>query len=161
VNLRASLPEPAPILLYVAGKQAFQPLADAEVDGLRNFLATGGLLFGEACDGSDDFGKSYNELAGKLGATLAKVEKGHPVLRAHHVFSAPPQGASEKGVLASDDKAGVLFGTQNYGGAWQGDTAKPDAPEARERIRQAQEFGLNIMAYAARRRRMMELSRLG
>lgn len=150
-----------PILLYVAGSEAFQPLADAEVQGLREYLGRGGLLFAEASGGSEAFAKSFEELAGKLGAKLAKVTKGHPLLTAHHVFSGPPPGAQEKGVLTADVEAGVILSTYDYGGAWQGDLAKPDAADARDRIRQAQEFGLNVIAFAAHRLRTRELRKLG
>ena len=57
--------------------------------------------------------------------------------------------------------AGIVFSTYDYGAAWQGEVEKPDAPDARERIRQAQEFGLNVVAAAAGRRRARELARLG
>jgi hypothetical protein len=162
INLRASAPHAtAPAVLYVAGQHGFQPLTDAEVDGLRRFLDGGGLLFGEAKGGSDDFGQGFQELAGKLGATLSAVGPGHPLLTAHHVFSAPPLGAQSRGSLSMDSEAGVLFGTYDYGAAWQGEIEAPDATAARERIRQAQEFGLNVLAFAARRRRLRELSALG
>lgn len=150
-----------PALLYVAGRQGFQPLADAETDGLRRFLDAGGLLFGEASGGSDEFAQGFRELAGRLGATLTEVGGGHPLLTAHHVFSAPPPGAQEGGRLQADLDAGVLFGTHDYGAAWQGEIADPGAADARARIRQAQEFGMNLIALAAQRRRVRELSRLG
>ena len=58
------------------------------------------------------------------------------------MFAAPPTGAHGGGDLEADLEAGVLFASRDYGGAWQGDIDNPDAPDARERIRQAQEFGL-------------------
>lgn len=161
LNLRAAPPNPPPALLYVAGAQGFQPLSDAEVEGLRRFLEGGGLLFGEASGGSAEFAASFGELTERVGAKPQPVERGHPLLTAHHVFSAPPPGAQENGQLRCDDAAGVLFGTYDYGAAWQGDLPQPERPDARDRIRQAQEFGLNVIAYAARRRRLRDLSRLG
>jgi len=150
-----------PVLLYVAGAQAFQPLADAEVKGLQEYLGRGGMLFGEASGGSDAFAKGFEELAAKLGAKLQKVGKGHPLLTAHHVFAGPPPGAQDKGALTADADAGVVFSSFDYGGAWQGDVPKPDAADARERVRQSQEFGLNVLAFAAHRLRTRELRRLG
>ncbi|NLH99221.1 MAG: DUF4159 domain-containing protein [Chthonomonadales bacterium] len=150
-----------PILLYVAGAEGFQPLSDAEINGLKEYLGRGGMLLGEASKGSEAFAKSFEELAGKLGAKLKKVDKGHPLLTAHHVFSSAPPGSQEKGTVTCDEEAGVLFTTYDYGGAWQGDIAKPEALDARERIRQAQEFGLNILAYSAHRLRTRELRKLG
>ena len=158
-NLRAQNAQVEPALLYVAGKEGFQPLADVEVEGLRRFLGAGGMLWGEASEGSADFETSFQDLAGKLGAKLKPIGRGHPVLMAHNVFSAPPPGGQDKGTLTGDAETGVFFSTFDYGGAWQGDVARPDAPDAREHIRVAQEFGLNMVAFAARRRRLRELAR--
>ncbi|HZP80345.1 MAG TPA: DUF4159 domain-containing protein [Chthonomonadaceae bacterium] len=160
INLRTPSDNP-PALLYMAGSQAFQPLQEAEIEGLRRYLEGGGLLCGEAKDEKDEFARGFQELASKLGGNLQPVRKEHPLLTAHYVFSSPPPGALGSGKLEADAEAGILFSTYNYGGAWQGDIDNPDAPDARERIRQAQEFGLNLIAYAARRERIRELSRLG
>jgi hypothetical protein len=150
-----------PALLYVAGRQGFQPRTEAEMNGLQKYLDGGGLLFGEAAGGNAEFAQGFQELASKLGAKMKKVAKGHPLLTAHHVFSGPPPGGQTKGDLLIDPEAGVLFSSYDYGGGWQGDVDQPDATDARDRIRQAQEFGLNVVAYAADRRRVRQLSRLG
>jgi len=160
VNVAAEeLPAP-PALLYIAGQTGFQPLTEAQLAGLRRFLAGGGLLLGDSC-GGDGFVNSFTELAGKLGATLQETPANHPVLRAHHIFAAPPPGGLEGGSLLLDDHAGVLLSQCNFGGAWQGDLSKATGANARERIRQAIEFGLNIVAYAAKRQRMKYLERIG
>lgn len=150
-----------PTLLYVAGRQGFQPRTDAEMTGLKKYLDGGGLLFGEAANGNAEFKQGFQELATKLGAKLKKVGKDDPLMTAHHVFSSPPPGSQTKGDLLVDHDAGLLFSSFDYGGAWQGDVENPDAVDARDRIRQAQEFGLNIVAYAAARQRIRQLSRLG
>ena len=152
---------PLPSLLYVAGCQGFQPLGDAEVEGLKQFLSGGGLLFGEAGQGNEEFSAGFQELAGKLGAKLKKVGKNDPLLTAHYVFSAPPPGARAEGDLLADLETGIVFSTYDYGAAWQGELDHPEGADARERIRAAQEFGLNIVAFAAGRRRAQELARLG
>ena len=151
----------APSLVYVAGRQGFQPFGDSEADGLKKFLADGGLLLAEAGQGNAEFAAGFQELAGKLGAKLKKLPKNDPLLSAHHVFSAPPPGGQNQGELLADMDAGIVFSTYDYGAAWQGEVEKPDAPDARERIRAAQEFGLNVVAAAAGRRRARELARLG
>ena len=149
-----------PSLVYVAGRQGFEPFSDTQEAGLRNFLDGGGMLFGEASQGSAEFGAGFQELAGKMGAKLKKLAKNSPLLTAHYVFSAPPPGAQSTGEVLADLDIGIVFSTYDYGGAWQGELEKPDAPDARERIRQAQEFGLNIVTAAAGRRRARELARL-
>jgi len=151
-----------PTLLYMAGKGGFKPLQDAEVEGLGRFLNTGGMLLGEASGGSAEFAKAFQDLSGRLGARLRPVAKGHPLLSAHHLFpDLPPGGKASGEILVSEDN-GVFLSTFDYGGAWQGDLKDkvPDVTAARERIRQAQEFGLNFVALAATRRRVRELSRL-
>lgn len=159
INLRAASWGPTdPTLLYVAGKQGFQPLADAEIEGLRKFLESGGMLFGEACAGNEDFAAGFRDLAGKVGAKLKNIGAKEPVLTSYQTFAGPPEGAA-KGALTADFSAGVVFSTSDYGAAWQGDVPS-DAAGGRERIRAAREFGLNIVALAARRRRLWELSKM-
>lgn len=155
--------ERMPALLYMAGNQRFHPLEGLALERLRRFLGGGRLLFGEAENSGSAFAKSFHSLAASLGAHLRPVQKGDALLMAHHVFAAPPSGQQENGELFADFKAGVLFSTFNYGAAWQGDIAPADGGQAvdnataRERIRQAQEFGLNVLALAVDRRRRYEL----
>ena len=84
----------------------------------------------------------------------------HPLLASNHRFAAPPIGGQETGDILIDDSAGILLSTYDYGGAWQGGAADTKTMTSRERIRQAEEFGLNIVAYAAARFRQAELERL-
>ncbi|MCZ7580635.1 MAG: DUF4159 domain-containing protein [Fimbriimonadaceae bacterium] len=160
-NLRAKDPESDPLILYAAVGETFQPLTDEQVGGLKRYLDNGGFVFAEAAQGAEAFAKSFAELAKKAGASLKAVGKGHPLLSAHYMFSSPPPGAQDKGKLEVDEVKGIALATFDYGAAWQGELPKPDASDARERIRQSQEFGLNVVAYAWRRRRLRELSRLG
>lgn len=96
----------------------------------------------------------------QLGAKLKPVEKNHALLNSHSVFGVPPTGARPDGMLLADTEAGIIFSTWDYGGAWNGDTVQNDPRESREVIRQSHEFGLNLIAYAAARKRRIELSRL-
>jgi hypothetical protein len=158
-NLRAASGR-EPLILYVAGGDEFQPLTDDQFEGLRRYLGDGGLLFGEASKGSDAFAKGFGEVAKKAGATMKKVAKDSPLLSAHYMFSSAPQGGND-GALTADLDAGVILSTYDYGAAWQGDVSKPDAADSRERIRAAQEFGLNVISFAAKRRRQLQLARMG
>ena len=150
-----------PILLYVAGAAGMHPLKDAAVEGLRQFLDHGNLLMGEASGAGTEFETDFKALAVRLGVKFDdaahKVGKGNPLLSSHYVFAAPPPGAASGGTLLAHSDKGVIFSAHNYGGAWQGDLDRPDAPDARERIRQSVEFGLNIVAFAAQRRRAWEI----
>jgi hypothetical protein len=152
-NLRAPS-EPSPLLLYVAAGGEFQPLSDEQLAGLRKYLDAGGTLFAEASKGDAGFAKGFTEVAKKLGATLKKVASGSELMTAHHMFPAPPSGGQEKGDVQVDLDKGVILSTFDYGAAWQGEAASRDI------VRNAQEFGHNVIAFAARRRRLAELARM-
>lgn len=145
-------------VLYMAGGSSFQPLSKDQVVGLQQFLASGGTLLADSS--TADFTKSFEDLGAQLNASIKKLDKKHPILKSHYVFSAPPPGAVEGGSMFIDESAGIILSTMNYGGSWQGDIVKPEASDARERIRQSVEFGLNILAYAAKRHRMTQLSKI-
>lgn len=149
-----------PLVLYFSGKEAFNDLSEEETGGLRKYLRDGGLLFGDASQGDAGFAKSFTALAEALGAKLAPLKGDHAILSANHRFASPPPGAKEDGKLLVDDAAGILLSTHDYGGAWQGDVEDSKSMTARERIRQAEEFGQNVVAYAATRLRDAELDRL-
>lgn len=158
-NLRAP-GEDMPVFLYVACAGDFQPLSDEQVNGLKKYLDAGGTLVAEASKGDANFVKAFADVAKKIGASPKKVAKGSPLLTSHHMFSAPPAGGQEKGEVQADLDRGVILSTFDYGAAWQGEVSSPDATDARDRIRNAQEFGHNIIAFAARRKRLTELARL-
>ena len=147
-----------PVLLYIAGRQAFQPFAQAEVDGLRAFLDRGGVLFGEALNEGEEFTQAFQELSRQLGANVQPLPAGHALLSAHYVFAEAPGGRHEPGALLLDDNAGVVFSACDYGGAWQGGVEGASSNASRTRIHQAQEWGLNIVAWASRRVRAKRLS---
>lgn len=151
-----------PVLLYMAGQYGFKPLPDADIEGLQRFLATGGLLMGEACGGDkgEAFARSFADLAFRLGARPIDVSPRNPLMTAHHVFPLLPPGGQITGKLQIDANVGILFSTFDYGAAWQGEIEGAKSETARERVRQAQEFGLNVIAYATNRRRRLEMTRL-
>ncbi|HWA84375.1 MAG TPA: DUF4159 domain-containing protein [Fimbriimonadaceae bacterium] len=152
-NLRAPT-EPAPLLLYVAACGEFQPLSDEQVTGLKKYLDAGGTLFAEASKGDAGFVKGFAEVAKKVGATPKKIAAGSPLLTAHHMFPTPPAGGQDKGEVQADLDKGVILSTFDYGAAWQGEV------DSRDKVRNAQEFGHNIIAFAAQRRRLAELARM-
>lgn len=155
---QAAVAEPA--LLYVAGRTGWRPIPDPEVEGLSRYLSGGGLLVGEAGQGNPDFATDFQALATRLGANLQPVTKGHPLLTAHFIFASTPGGGHTGGTVLADTRAGIVLSTADYGGAWQGDVDRPADPDSRERIRESVEFGLNLVAYAANRRRVRTLEGL-
>ncbi len=159
-NLRTSGDGDDPFLLYVSCEGEFQPLNKDQLDGLRRYLDAGGVLLADARAGSDGFAKSFSEIAKALSAKLQPLGKGSSLLQSHHLFSAAPAGGVDKGALTADLERGIILSTKDYGGAWQGDVAKADDEGSRDRIRRAIEFGLNVVAFAASRKRRTALMRL-
>ncbi len=151
-----------PGLIYIAGKSGMKrPLDNDAKEYLNTFLRTGGVLFTDSAPGSA-FDKAIGELlaSAPLRANLQPVTQGHPLLSQRYMFSAPPHGAHPHGALHADMELGVVRSTCNYGGAWQGEVENPQGADARERIRQSVEFGLNIVAFAAARRHAQTLLEL-
>jgi hypothetical protein len=145
-NLRQ--PSSDPTLLYASTFGAFRPLGPDQLEGLSKFLSKGGTLFAEASQGSPEFEAGFREMASRLGANLQPLHAAHPLLNSMFVFASAPNGAASEGGVWADLEAGLIFSSADYGGAWQGtySTARPI-------IRDATEFGLNVLVFANERRR--------
>lgn len=144
-----------PLVLYMAGREGFKELSPDELANLRALLDRGGFLVGESKGGDDAFARSFDALARALGASLQPLPAGHPLLSSHVLFPKAPGGAE----ILLDEKGGVLFTSADFGGTWQGEA--PGKGDPREGVRQAIEFGLNVAAFADRRRRRISISALG
>lgn len=138
-----------PFLLYVSTAGDFQALTDDQTKGLASYIEKGGTLLADASGGDAAFFDAAKQLLSGLGFKLEKPKTGSSILTAHNIFAAPPKGARD-GELLVDEKRGVLLSSADYGAAWSGRVSGADS---RDRIREAQEFGFNILAYAARRNR--------
>lgn len=135
-------------LLMVAGRQSFA-FAPEWVEVVKSFLERGGVLFGEACgigdNGSVDFRQSFLELADQLGAEMTTVERGHRLLKFHHLFAQAPDGADGATLVAAGGN--LIYTDADYGCLWDG--GRPDAPASRDAIRSATEFGVNMCAFSS------------
>jgi hypothetical protein len=136
-------------LLYFTGYGRLA-LSDADVEGLARVMQQGGVVLAEGCAagpngeaGAREFARSFVELAIRLDRQLARVERGHPVLVARHVFGEPPPGAQTMSMLA--EAGGMVYSYADYGCAWQG--GPPDRALPRGTIRDALEFGVNLALY--------------
>ena len=135
-------------LLYVTGKGAFTVSAKKQAI-LNSFVQSGGIIFAESCaeqqdEGVKEFGLAFNRLAEQLGQKLEVVQRGHPLLDSHHIFSTVPPGAKSEGLLMVG--AQIIYSNYDYGCAWSGGYS--DNPLPRDVIRGAFEMGVNIVAYA-------------
>jgi hypothetical protein len=117
-------------------------------------LERGGAVIGDGCAagpsgeaGARDFGFSFDDLARKLGRRLSRLERGHALLENYYVFGEAPPGNRANGrVLAA---GGMIYSDADYGCAWQGGPAQQ--PLARAIIRDALEFGVNLVVYRPQR----------
>jgi hypothetical protein len=134
-------------LLYMTGKGPFTISAKKQAI-LNSFVQSGGTIFAESCAeqeaGVKEFGLAFNRLAEQLGKKLEVVQRGHPLLDCHHIFSTVPPGAKSEGLLMVDGQ--IIYSSYDYGCAWSG--GYDNSPLPRDIIRGAFEMGVNIVAYA-------------
>jgi hypothetical protein len=135
-------------LLYVTGKGPFTVSAKKQAI-LNSFVQSGRTIFAESCAeqqeaGVKEFGLAFNRLAEQLGEKLEVVQRGHPLLDCHHIFSAVPPGAKSEGLLMVGGQ--IIYSNYDYGCAWSGGYS--NSPLPRDIIRGAFEMGANIVAYA-------------
>jgi hypothetical protein len=134
-------------LLYMTGKGPFTFSAKKQTV-LDSFVQSGGTIFAESCveqeEGVKEFGLAFNRLAEQLGKKLEVVQRGHPLLDCHHIFSTVPPGAKSEGLLMVGRQ--VIYSSYDYGCAWSGGYS--NSPLPRDIIRGAFEVGVNIVTYA-------------
>jgi hypothetical protein len=147
-------------LLYLVGQSEFQ-LDSAEMSALHAFLQAGGTLFIESCRRDIALGEppadaSFMALLSAIGVQMEELRGGHDLLVSPNLFSSVPSGFETQGTPsvragAGPAGGGVVFSACDYGCLWQGERRSGAA--SREHIRSAQEWGANLLAYAAERRR--------
>lgn len=143
--------------LYMTGHDGFA-LTREEVEGLRGFLESGGVLLADACCGSLEFDAAFRS-AMKLAlpeAELARLAKDHPVFTSH---SRVERVAYTERVLANfpgleepylegieiDGSTRVLYSRFDLGCGWEGE----DHPWASGvRREDALRIGINAVVYA-------------
>lgn len=139
-------------LLYITGSEAVQLTAQEEQVLAAQLKRGGVILFEEQRRpgrqaGPGDLGKAVLALSQKLNLQLRLVARGHPVLSARHVFTAAPPGSEPNGQIL--EAGGLFYSTAGYGAAWQG--GLDDSPLPRQAIREALEFGVNLVTLPSRR----------
>jgi hypothetical protein len=140
-------------IIYLVGEGDLE-LSSGQMNGLFNHVNRGrGTLFIENIDA--DAESSFLKILRDMEMEPKALQPGHRLLTHPYLFAAPPPGYGPETenedtpeVLVSD---GVIFSTDNYGLAWQGEIR--DGTPSREQIRSVVEWGANIVAYARDRRR--------
>jgi hypothetical protein len=145
-------------LLALVGRDAFQ-LSAEQMNALYVFLQGGGTIFYESCRRSVDSGDpaadaSFLDMMASLGVRLQPLERAHPLLNDPHLFAEPPDGFEIRGAPRVAVADGVVFSTYDYGCLWRGERRGRLA--ARSEIRNALEWGTNLLTYAVARRQQTQ-----
>ena len=104
-------------VLFMTGHLDFQ-LSDAEVAGLRNYLRSGGVIFGSACCGRTAFDTAFRREMAKVlpeGVALQPIPLSHPIYSAHakvHTVSYSPMLLARHKDLAVPTLEGVSINGQ-------------------------------------------------
>lgn len=141
-------------LIYLVGQDPFR-LPQDQLSTLYEFYRQGGTIFYESCRNGlaaePPADASFGELVQALGLALQPVPESHPLMRDPWLFATPPDGYETQGgsrLMATD---GVVFSSFDYGCLWRGQ--RRGRPAGRSEIRNAMEFGENLVALAQRRKR--------
>lgn len=145
--------------LFMTGHKLVR-FSEKERQGLRDYVANGGLLFSDDCnhDVNGLYSKSFEaEMLRTFpgSGSLAKISNRHPLYRAFFHFDGPPQTSHEingwgdnivhdylRGV-EHDGRLGVIFANQDYGCEWDYDWRNK-----RFRARDNTKFSVNLVVYA-------------
>jgi hypothetical protein len=141
-------------MLYLVGNEAFQ-LTGEQATVLYEYYKQGGVIFYESCrahgTGEPAGDASFMDLVAAMGVTLRSPAETDPLFQRPHLFAGPPDGFETQGtsrVLIGD---GVIFSSFDYGCMWQG--KRRGRAAGRSEIRNAMEWGENLLAFALRRGR--------
>lgn len=141
-------------LVYLVGQHVFRLTTD-QMTALYDYWRQGGTIFYESCRDSlsvePDGDKAFLDLMSSMGVSLQPLTQNHPLLHAPHLFTAPPDGYETQGTPRFLVSEGALFSTYDFGSIWQG--KRRVRPATRTEIRNAFEWGENLIEYASQRRK--------
>jgi hypothetical protein len=130
-------------LVYLSAKGAFNP-ESATAKSLQAYLKQGKVLLAEALD--EEAGKSFAKLFEQLGQKTTPLAANSPLLETPFLFAEPPLGANPGNLQAGKQ---IVFSTSGYSLAWAGKL--PFETRSRADIRNAHEWGVNLIQYCLRR----------
>lgn len=141
-------------LLYLTGQQELS-LNSVEFESLKNYLNTGGMLLVDAPGDAEALIQSTYMLAQKLNITLKKsteLRRDHSLRTRPFLFAGLP--AVNKKIIEIVTGGGIILTIGDLASAWGLDK---ELQMPRLAIRTAQEFGINIVYYAWKRRQLIGL----
>jgi hypothetical protein len=77
---------------------------------------------------------------------LNPIESGHELMASPYLFAQPPLGYETQGTSQVRVGEGIIMSTADYGCLWRGE--RRGRPAQRAEIRDAQEWGANLMLWA-------------
>ena len=144
--------------LYWSGDQAFPPLSEREVMGLRRFVDFGGfVLIDDAAPETEGFDVSVRrELGRAFGReALHDLPRDHTLYRSFYLLDRPVgrvQAPDHVEAIERGGRAAVIYSRHDLGGAWDRDDMgnwRFAALANGERQREfAYRFGVNVVMYA-------------
>ncbi len=144
--------------LYWSGDEAFDPLSEAELAGLRRFVRFGGfVLIDDASPAQSGFDRSIRRELGRAfaGRPLRPLANTHTVFRSFYLLTRPEgrvRGPEQLSAIEVGDRVAVLYSRHDLGGAWARDNLgsweHPVAPGGDEQRERAIRLGVNIVMYA-------------
>jgi hypothetical protein len=145
-------------LLYWNGDQAFPPLSDPEIQGLRRFVEFGGfVIIDDAAPDQAGFDASVRrELARAFGsAALVRLPDSHVVYRSFYLVSRPVgrvQGPAYLEAVEQGGRVAVIYSRHDLAGAYErdnlGNYSLPVLPGDTAQREMAFRLGVNLVLYA-------------
>lgn len=143
-------------VVYIVGRDHVD-FSNDEMTALYQYWQEGGVLFYEGCRRNQPNGEPpadavFVALVNAFGQQLAPIESGHELLASPYLFAKPPLGYETQGspqVLVAD---GIVVSQADYGCLWRG--LRRSGPAERGEIRDAQEWGTNLLLWAAAQRKI-------
>jgi Domain of unknown function (DUF4159) len=141
-------------LLYLTGQQALS-INNVELDNLKKYLSSGGVLLVDAPTDAADLIKSTYSLAEQFKRPLkplGELRRDHPLRTQPFLFAALPIINQRPIEISTNGR--IILVTGDLASAWGLDK---ELTLPRLMIRTAQELGINILNYAWKRRQLIGL----
>jgi len=132
-------------------------LTNDEMTALYGYWQAGGIIFYESCRRNQAVGdppadNTFIGLVNAFGLSLTPIDSSHTIFAAPYLFAQPPLGFETQGTPQLRGAEGILMSTYDFGCLWRGE--RRGRPAQRSEIRDAQEWGANLIFWAAAQRKV-------
>ena len=143
-------------LIYLVGRDQVQ-LTNEEMTTLYTYWQEGGVIFYESCRRNQAVGDppadgTFINLVNAFGMQLKAMESGHGIFTTPYLFAQPPSGYETQGSPQIRVADGVIMSMYDFGCLWRGE--RRGRPAQRSEIRDAHEWGANLIFWAAAERKV-------